>query len=65
MNPETLDLVARLCAHAGMIMEDAHDAALSIGTTAVHQQLLLLAHLEDSASRAARLFSAARALVGE
>jgi hypothetical protein len=64
MDPKTADLIAQLCTHVGMIMEDVSPVALAISNSASHERANTLAELSQAVKQMERLISAAVALNG-
>ncbi|MBU0832085.1 MAG: hypothetical protein KKH33_06845 [Alphaproteobacteria bacterium] len=63
MDRDTADLIAQLCARAGMAMEDTSPIALSIGSTSVEQWPATIDQLTQDAERILSLLHAARMMM--
>jgi hypothetical protein len=59
---DTDELVALLCTHIGMIMEDAGYVALTIGSLSGFERSKAIAKLHNAARTAERLMEAVRAV---
>ena len=63
MDDDTSDLVALLCTHAGMTMEDASGLALTVTSLKREERLTALAELDAAAGRITVLIQTARVLM--
>lgn len=62
MDDDSADLIAQLCMHAGIIMEDMSVLALTIGSISETDQDPSLLRLETAGSKIAALIAAAHAI---
>lgn len=62
MDPDTIELIAQLCAQVGMLMEDASPVAVERGHSTPEEMRKQLDDLACAAEKISRLISAAQAL---